>query len=152
MFCVCYTCDNNYALQVGVAIYSLYENNCDLDALDTVIFSDKISPENKQKLLDIAKQFGRQLSFVESEQIIEYIKSKGIVASVDDGALSTYVRLFIGSYIDEKYDRLIYIDADTITLGSIRELVEVELKKPVAAVIDIMSEAYKQLIGFQNEY
>lgn len=152
MFCVCYTCDNNYALQVGVAIYSLYENNQDLDALDTVVFSDRISADNQQKLLDIAKQFGRKLSFVESEKIIEYIKDKGIIASVDDGALSTYVRLFIGSYIDDKYDRLIYIDADTITLESLRELTEVELKKPVAAVIDIMPEEYKQRIGFQNDY
>lgn len=152
MFCVCYTCDNNYALQVGVAVYSLYDNNRDLPQFDTIIFSDGISDENKGRLQTIASQFDRKLEFIESTHIIEFIKSKNISASVDDGALSTYVRLFLGNYIDDRYDRIIYIDADTMVIGSIRELTEMNLENPVAAVIDIMPYDYRKIIGFGDSY
>ncbi|MBO4788804.1 MAG: glycosyltransferase family 8 protein [Lachnospiraceae bacterium] len=152
MFCVCYTCDNNYALQVGVAIYSLYDNNRDLPPFDTILFSDGISDENKARLKSIAAEFDRNLDFIESTHIIDFIKGKGIAASVDDGALSTYVRLFLGNYIDERYDRIIYIDADTLVLDSIRELTEIEMTNPAAAVIDIMPYDYRKLIGFADSY
>ena len=152
MFCVCYTCDNNYALQVGVAIYSLYDNNKELPQFDTFVFSDGISEENKGRLQEIANAFQRNLIFIESTHIIEFIKKQGISASVDDGALSTYVRLFLGNYIDDKYDRIVYIDADTLVLNSIRDLTEMEVGNPAAAVIDIMPYDYRKLIGFEDSH
>ena len=152
MYCICFTCDDRYALQVGVAIYSLYKNNQDLKEMDTIVFSDNISYESKQKLNKIADQFKRNLFYIESSDILQFIRDKGIKSSVDEGALSTYVRLFIVDNIDPKYDRVIYIDADTMTVGSIRELVETELKQPIAAVVDIMSYEYRRQLGLGDSY
>lgn len=148
MLCITYACDDNYALQTAVSIESLYENNESVEGLDTYVFDDGITEGNKARLDYIAKKYHRKIFFIDSMKIIEEIRKIGCISNVDNSSLSTYVRIFFRDYIDEsKYDRMLYIDADTIITGSIGELESIEMNKTIAAVIDLMPQEYKEIIG-----
>lgn len=151
MFCICYACDNNYALQTGVSMISLFEKNPNLDAIDTFVFEDRVSTENKQRLKKIAESFNRNLYFISTEEIIFKIKQMDLTSNVDNGSLSTFSRLFFKNYIPKTYDTLIYIDADTMIMGEIDELISYKNDKPLAAVVDTMSSKYKGIIGHQKD-
>lgn len=150
MYAFCYACDNNYALQVGVSIESLLFNNNIDEAARIYIFADNISVENKKKLRAIGEKYTTKIEFIDTKVMIEKIKHTGLVSNVDNKSLSTFVRLFVQDYIPEEYDILIYLDADTLIDGDIHELINFSSTKPVAAVLDIMPQYYKNIIGFNK--
>lgn len=152
MFCVCYASDDNYALQTAVSIISLYENNRDMESIDTYVFDDGIKEVHKRYLKNIGDTYKRNIMFIDSKSIIDTVQRIGCVSNVDNASLSTYVRIYFQEYIGKEYDRLLYIDADTIITGSIIELTKRLMCKPVAAVIDIMSQEYKKIIKMEKNY
>ncbi len=57
---IAYACDNNYAMQTGVSLQSLFDNNKDLN-LCVFIFSDNISKDKQNKLRIIADQYSTHI-------------------------------------------------------------------------------------------
>ncbi len=152
MYAICYACDNNYALQVGVSLLSLLKmNTLDCNA-KIYVFIDNVQQENKDKLLKIAKDYHAILEFIDAQIIIEKIKKMDFVSNVDNASLSTFVRLFIKDYIPSAYKSVIYIDADTLIIDDIKELFEAEYDTPVTAAIDIMPTRYKKILKLDDSY
>lgn len=151
MFAICYACDNNYVPQVSVSIKSLLINNSSIET-EIFIFADNISYKNKELLSKLAEGYSTVITFIDTSSIIKEIKETGLISNVDNASLSTFVRLFIQDYIPSKYDKVLYIDADTMIVGSISELIAIESNRPVSAVIDIMPRYYKNIIGLNDCY
>ena len=151
-FCVCYTCDDNYAGQMGVSLYSLCENNKELPAMDLFLFSDGISEEHRARLVSIAESFGRHMEIIDVRPEIEKLRRFRISSNVANKSLTVYARILIPESIPERYVLALYIDADTIVTGSIRELAERKPGRPLSAVEDIIPAEYKELIGLKGRY
>lgn len=126
MFNVIFASDDNYAPLLGVALYSLLENNCnDFDQIQINIFDGGITEGSKSKIQQICDEFEvvTILKFIDYNNIDEVI---GIdVASTR--ALSTYARLFTSSLLDNELDKVLYLDCDAIISGSFKELWELNI-------------------------
>lgn len=108
--------------------------------------SHEISKENRLKIEDICNRFNNvECCFIDvGKKEVLYSKK----SSLD---FSTFGRLFIGSLIKEDISKILYIDCDTLVLGSLKELWSLNIEgHVVAGVQDIR---YSSIIdhGLENK-
>lgn len=141
---ILYITDENFIVQTGLSIQSLFVNN---NAQFTIHIADTgISIENKTKLKNYIECKGHRVCFYDAFNLIRQIKSMGLDMPNDTGNVSTLVRLFIINEIPKDIKKIIYIDADTIILDDIHELYELEFNNPIAAVLDANYDFYENNI------
>ena len=144
---VFYACDDHYAPYTGISMHSLFENNKALEHIRVWVAADKVSQENKEKLLQQAERYGRDVVIVDAEAILQEIEGMGLQNYRNSH--TTNFRLFFPKIIAPDVDRLLYIDSDTLILSSLQPLLELDMQGKVAAVVrDSLTFRYKQLIGF----
>lgn len=146
---VVYAADNAFASVMGVSIISLFENNRDLDNLRITIFDSGISENNKVKVEEIFKKYNR-----ESPRWIKPVdleKKLNIHLDIARGSLAVYSRLFLSNYFDSSVKRILYIDADTVVVSSIKELLKENLNnKIIGAAKDAFSQYYRKNIEIRS--
>lgn len=123
--------DDNYAQHLGVCLVSLFENNKQL-SFEVSIFENKISKDNKTKIIEVARNYNQSVRFV--SLCIKDFSDFPITAYYSP---VTYFRLRLAEYISEDIERVLYLDCDTIVCNDIRPLLDIDLKGfPLAAVLD----------------
>lgn len=119
--------DNNYAPWCGVMLTSLLKHNHDYE-IHIYILIDNVSLENKNKfkilhqhihLIEL-NDFDFQ-SWVPTLPLGEYLSR------------TTWARLALGDVLPDDVHKVLHIDADTIVLGSLKELWETALDVDTAA-------------------
>ena len=129
---VCYATDDNYAPHLCVSIYSMLRNrNRSFDYDIWVIVSD-LSTDNRDNLLRFNnEEEGIRLRLFE-------VKKEDIPASMRTDhyiTIATYFRFFLFTKHFEEYEKIIYLDCDTIIEGDIAKLFTSDMEgKPIAAV------------------
>lgn len=145
-FQVLYQSSDAYAPFAGVSITSLLENNKDIEELTIFLIDVDISSINKQKLLNLAEEYNRELVFLNIEKIITKLKELKIEPY--HGSYATYLKLFIIDYLPETVDKILYIDSDTVVVGSLKELCTLKMgDTPIAAVRGCLTADYKRNLG-----
>ena len=145
---ILYQTDNNYAPYTGVSMTSLFERNKSIAEIFVYILDNKISEDNKRKMKQTAKTFGRTIVFIPANDVVEYIKQCDMPEY--RGGYTTYLKLFAGNYFKTNnvdIDRLVYIDSDTLVLGDLSDLITMDLKNNLIAMVED-SLTYK----FKNKY
>ena len=137
--CVTYNADNNYAKYLGISMLSLFETNKDFKEIDVYIMDCGISDTNKEKLLGIGDEYGRKIFFVSMKDFISGLKLNMGPKKI---AIAAYARLFISSVIPDKYDKVLYLDCDTIILDNQSSLWKTDLKDFFAAGVRDTVERY----------
>lgn len=141
---ILYSCDNNYVQHVGASLYSLLNSNRLENTIDIYLIDHGISETNRTKLSAIASEFDKKINYIPIGNLINKIHNK------DDFPISGYSRLFISEYL-VNVDKIIYLDADTIINGSLRELWEEDINKfYVAGVEDNPARFMKEIVGMNN--
>lgn len=147
---ILYQASDFYAPMAGISILSLLENNKHLKEICIYILTDDISEENKEKLNSIIKKFHREVRYINAKQADKLLEKEGV--SKHNGSYAPFYKLFINEFVSEGGDKLIYIDADTLVLGSIQGLLEFELgDKPYAIVKVPMYREYYEMIGITKQ-
>lgn len=150
MFNVLFAADNNFAPYLGVSVYSLLKNNHkDFDKINIYVLDKDISENNKIKILDIVNNYEfANLFFIKDEGINKILGAK-VQAN---RALSSYSRLFTASLIDETIDKILYLDGDSIILGSFKELWEMDMQDySCAGVLDVGPDYVKTAVGLNSD-
>lgn len=129
---IAYSSGDLYSQFVGVSMLSLFENNKDIERIRVFVTDLGISDENKDRLKQIGKQYGREIVF--QEQSDELIR-KFLGESIPDhyGNLATYGKLLAGQIYPSDVKRLLFIDADTLVVGSLKELDSIDMTDKVIA-------------------
>lgn len=131
---ILYATDENYAPICGVSIYSLLDNNRNID-LNIYIIVD-VTEETKKKFRDMVQKFEKKCFFIEMEEINKECISRGVPKF--KGSYSTYARLFLERYLP--VERVLYIDCDTLIVNDLKKLGGIDMHRyPAGAVIDITS-------------
>ena len=133
---VVYCSSDLFSEVCAVAIVSLFENNKHLYEINVFVVDDNISKKNKTRILDIATQYNRSVSFIPLPDPSKFyndirftIKSLG----------HTYARMILGNIIPQSVDRIISLDSDTMVLDKIDELWNWDMESyPIAGVDDCM--------------
>lgn len=148
---VMYLCDNNYVYIAAVSIISLLENNKDMESIHIFIVGEEISKENKDKLNQTVDMYKRKVTILEKPNIKNLI---GCKVEMHWWIENVFSRVFLGEVFKDypNVNKLIYIDCDTLIVGGLSDLWEMNLEDNVAAgVLEAMGNLHKMAIGLKKQ-
>lgn len=133
---VAYCCSDLFAEVCAVGMTSLFKNNPHLSDICVYIIDDGISDINKERLIEIAAHYRRNILFVPMPNPEEfYDDNKFTVKALGH----TYARMILGDLIPSDVERIISLDCDTLVLDKIDELWNIDMGDyPIAGVDDCM--------------
>lgn len=121
---VIFSSDNNYALYLGVCIKSLIENSSINNNYDIIIFDGGINEFIKKKITAM-KKANISIRFYDISEIIQNYDTS-IFQTRLHFTIATYYRFFLPQ-VCSKYDKILYIDCDTLICKDIAELYKIEI-------------------------
>lgn len=146
---IVYTTDDNFCSVMGVSILSLFENNKKAPEIKLTIIESNVSLQHKEQINMICSNYGRSLP--EWCKSIDITKKLNMEVSVDRGSLSQYSRLFLNNFVDESIDRVLYLDCDTVIVGDLSDLWNLDLKNNVVGALkDAFSIYYRKNIDLED--
>lgn len=147
---VLYQFNEKYVPYAGISITSLLENNKEIEEIVIHLMLEEVSDESKEQLLKLANYYNRKIIFIETQKLIQKMKSVGI--NEYRGSYATNMKIFAPMYMDESVKRLLYIDSDTIINGKISELISLNMHdKPIAMALDSLGGKHKLQVGLNEE-
>ncbi len=147
--CVAYSADDNYAKYLGISMLSLFLSNKDFAAIQVFVLDCGIGDGNKEKLRSLAKEYKRNIEFRSMERAVSGLE---LTMGARKISIASYARLFLSSIIPKEYDRVLYLDCDTIVLDSLLMLWNFELQDYlVAGVRDTVDSFFLKKIGLKGE-
>jgi len=138
--------NGNYTQHVAVTIQSAIENNKDRDMEFHLIYSGLNRVEELVKNAN-KNNYKLYLHEVEETDFEGYPISNHI-------SYSTYYRFLIPKYVDETVEKVLYLDSDLLVVGSLRELLDLDLEENyIAAGSDLYCEEIgKVVLGMPAYY
>jgi len=131
--------DDNYSLSGGALINSIIKNSHSDDNYDIVILENGVSARNKTRFCSLLK--GKDNFSIRFFDVNAFSEMKSVYTRAHFSA-ATYARLFIPSLFSS-FEKVLFIDADTIVESDVAELVHIELgDNLIAAVRDIVMEGF----------
>ena len=148
---ILYACDDKFCAYTGISITSLFESNRDLDELNVFIAGQGISDENKLKLHKTAGNYGRNITIIDAEEIDKLLAENN--AAIYNKSLAPFYRVFVDKIFPETVSRVLYIDSDSVVVGSLSELeaFAFEADKVCAMKKDPITVEYKKSIGLNED-
>ncbi|MEO6513735.1 MAG: glycosyltransferase family 8 protein [Candidatus Saccharimonadales bacterium] len=142
---ILYQSNDYYGPITGVSMTSLMENNQDIDTINFFVLDDQISEQNKQKMKLVCEQYGRAITFINTEKILKTLKELKVAPFKN--TYTTYFKLFALNELPADNGRILQLDGDTIIKGSLKELCDIDLDGSVcAATYDCTMNSYKEMI------
>ncbi|MDU6091074.1 MULTISPECIES: DUF4422 domain-containing protein [Pantoea] len=131
--------DDNYSLSGGALINSIIQNGCPDNNYDIVVLENGVSVRNKSRFFSLLK--GKTNFSIRFFDVNAFSEMKSVYTRAHFSA-ATYARLFIPSLFSN-FEKILFIDADTIVESDVAELVHIELgDNLIAAVKDIVMEGF----------
>lgn len=125
-----YAADDNYASILAASILSLCRWNKDINI---IVIDNGISIENKNKIEDIVHKADSVISFVKT---ISIEKMFPFHLNMDRGSMAQFARLFLSDILPGEWDRVIYLDCDTLIRGTLNALFETDMQRMVIAGVE----------------
>jgi lipopolysaccharide biosynthesis glycosyltransferase len=147
---ILYLTDNNYAAFAGVSITSLFINNKNIDKLHVYVIDDRIEQINKDKMLELASQYGHDIIFLDLTEGIRILQDMGIPKYRN--SYTTYLKLFTFNLLPDNVKRIFFIDSDSVVVDDLSDLIDIDMQgHMIAAVRDGISHPYKIALGFDKD-
>lgn len=127
---ILYTLNENYVRHLAASMCSLCENNRAADRIFFHIISCGMTAESQEKIKDLAASYGRECAFYEIGDIREKIQGNVDTKGFD---ISVLARLFVGRFVPEDVERVLYLDCDTIIIDDITPYWNVDMGDCVLA-------------------
>lgn len=151
---ILYSCSDAYAVPAGISIYSLLKNNRHIQDLHIHLIGIGMRPETAQQLSDVAARFGRQLEWIDGKPFCDIMEKAGCQKYHDSYA--NYLKIFAPAVVLQKYPQaknLMYIDSDTLVVGSLADISDMELNEnDIAGVYELMHKSVCDRIGIHGLY
>lgn len=128
------------------------ENNKNADHINIYVMSDGISKENRKLLKKQVDRYGskRQLHIIECDEIIKEFRDSGVPDY--RGSYAAYLRIAFEKVVPSDIEKLLYLDSDTLVVGSLSEIFGLDLgENYLAAVSESLSDSVRPLIGFGED-
>ncbi|PKE27773.1 sugar glycosyltransferase [Rahnella sp. AA] len=131
--------NNAYARGMGITIFSILENNPSL-AFHVHVFGSPLDEKSKLLLLELATNHPLAITcYVFRESAFSDLPLMGRYPQ------AIYYRLFTPYILSEVTSKLIYLDADTLCLGSYKELHDTDISHYTLAAVNDTQRARNKL-------
>ena len=146
---ILYQSDDTYACQLGISLTSLLINNTESTELNIFILDAGISTYNKYRIIETCNFYNRKCYFLDCKDLLS--KLEDLQMSPYRDSLATFLKLFVRKKLPKAIKEILYIDCDTIILGDLQDLFEIDLRDyPLAMCPDLMAYRHKQTLGFSK--
>lgn len=143
---IMYAYDENYIEIAAVSILSCIQNNTE-EELHFYLIQDNVVTSSTEKMKEMIHSHNADVTFIEKPDIRKLSESELKTLRWSDSAFS---RLFLKELFGNEItiDKLLYIDCDTLIVGSLQELWETNIDDWLgAACLECMSNWHKRIIG-----
>lgn len=147
---IMYLFDNNYAYIAGISMLSLMDNNKDVDKITFYCVADNVTEDNLGKLRMIVNEFHREIVFIPKPNLKPLL---GENIELHWWVENVFSRVFLQEVFKDysELERVLYIDCDTLVLGSLKELWDMRLEGFIGAgVCEAMGDLHKKAIGLDR--
>ena len=145
---ICFCINDSYVDILKICMFSILENNEDVN-INFYIFSSFLSNESKNKLNQIQEKFNNCKIVY---QVINNDIFTNFKLNIDYISIETYYRYIIADILTN-IDKILYLDADTIINGNLKDLYDTDIENYYCAgVKDLYIEKinHKYNIGLNN--
>ena len=134
---VFYFSSDLYASVAAVSMISLLENNKSFEAIHFFVADDGIKDETKKKLVSMVSEYGADITFIplpDPSILLNYpFKNRYQIGH-------SYPRMCLTKLLPNNIDRVLVLDSDTLILGDLGELWNIDMKDNIlAGVVDCMN-------------
>ena len=145
---ILYSSSDSYAFLTGISLLSLLESNKKCQEIHIYIMDNKISAENKEKVMQIASDYYRDLSFVPMPDIKELTSQE---IDTKRWNISTFGRLYMAGILPDSVHKVLNLDCDTIVLDSLEPLWDTDLHgKVFGGMLECINDRYRYNIGMKS--
>jgi lipopolysaccharide biosynthesis glycosyltransferase len=135
--------DNNYAMPLGVMLYSLLKHLNTQSFLEIFVIDGGITQKNKTKIIQSLKPYQNQFKInwlnPENSELFSQIKTAKVSHHL---SLATYYRLLISDLLPSDIEKIIYLDIDLLIRHDLKYLWSINLKENCIAAIQDMGLPY----------
>ena len=146
---IVYASSESYARHTALSMVSLFEANKKAKNLDVYVLSMGITDESRKRMQEMAESYHRKLWCIEIGNVREKFNF-----DVDARGFGVHVmgRLFMGSFLPETVDRVLYLDCDTVVVRPLKKLWGWELQGNVLAAVmePTIYKSVKEKIGLKD--
>ncbi|MDR1819936.1 MAG: glycosyltransferase family 8 protein [Methanobrevibacter sp.] len=151
-----FSADDNYSMQMCIAIVSLQENNPD-DNKTVYIIDNGISEINLEKILSLRDiYYNLNLVVLDGSLVNHFFHELSLKYGVDylnSSKMAMFGRIFVGSLIPDNVDRVLYLDCDLIVNSNVSALFDIDLGvNYVGAVLDRITNIVSMNLSLSNVY
>lgn len=140
-----------FAPMLSSSIISVLENNKGAKIISIYVIEHGITSEHRQMIHDmVAKYPNANLTFIPMPDINKKY-GLGLKSIKSIWLFDSYCRLFLGSILPQEVERVLYLDCDTLCVGSLASMYHTDLgDNPCAGVADCLGEKYYELFGMSK--
>lgn len=136
---IAFASNEGYAEPLAASVYSLLLNGSKSRLYDIIIMHKDITSESINKFRLIEKAFPNcSIRFIDVSELDESVSSS--VCSYFTSEAN--YRLFLFGEMFAEYDRMIYLDCDTVVTGDISELFDISLEGNAAGAVEAIEGRY----------
>lgn len=153
---ICFAVNEQYALPLRNVIYSLVKYANDARYYDILVMTKGLSDEAMTKIGRVIENHDNvSIRFIDMS-IYEKEYLAGVIPIQHYLSVETDYRLFLATDMFAEYERMIYLDCDTLVQGNIAELFDTDLEGKVLGAVPEYSFRYKEYqqnpMFVENEY
>lgn len=141
--------DENYLMQAVVSINSIIISNKDLKLEFHVLYS-KISDDAKEK---VSKWM--EIQYSGTDIFFHRVREENYIFPIREGdavSIETYFRILAPDILPLDIKRILYVDCDTVTIGSIRDLFDMDLEGyALGCALGMAEESRKLFLGLKSK-
>lgn len=147
-----YQCDEGYAAFTGVSMYSLLENNKGIDRIRVFIVDDGISEDNLGRLSRCAEAYQREIVFITGKTLADVPDVQEMQSYRGSRKNKrSFLKVLAFSELPEDVEKVLYLDSDTLVMGSLKEIEAVNIEGYILAmVLDSLVDKNKKFINFER--
>lgn len=143
---IAYSCNDNYIPQTGISMISLFENNKDVDDICVFLISKDVSESNINILRQISDTYNRRFVVVKFEEIAYDLN----ISYTGRHIATIYSKIFFPRIVG--INKIIYLDSDTVVVGSLQSLWNENLEGYYMGVVGTNPTKYYKELGLpQND-
>lgn len=144
-FNILYGVNNGFAQHAAVSIQSLISNNRDLH-LHIVVAALNFSADTEVRFMALQTPQA-------SIKVVAFDQRKlAAMPEVPPYPKDIYLRLWVHEFFDPEAGNVLYIDADTVVVGSVRELADLDLGTNILGAVDIPGADSHKYCKLPSEY
>lgn len=145
---VIFVCNEAYAILLGVALCSLFENKKGNYPVNVYVVDTGISAKSKERFSILEKRYGFAITYVVPDKKLFEQLPYGDLIKGYYAPIEVYHRVYLSHVVPSTCHKLIDLDDDMVIRGDIAELYDIDLEgKTLGGVADCDQKMKWELLG-----